>query len=93
MDIASIAIDTFIYIGVNMKAIIWTKKDCPYCVEAKSILENRGYEIEDRIIGAPYLKEDLLAVLPDAKTVPQIFLDDVYIGGCDDLKKHFGIDS
>ena len=74
-----------------MKAIIWTKNDCPFCVEAKGILESLNYEIEERIIGAPYLKEDLLAEVPDAKTVPQIFLDGQYIGGCDNLKEHLGM--
>jgi len=74
-----------------MKATVWSKDACPACSEAKAILESKGYEIEERIIGAPYSREDLIAAVPTARSVPQIFLDDVYIGGCDDLKKHLGI--
>lgn len=74
-----------------MKAIVWSKLNCPYCVEAIAILKNKGYEIDERKIGVNYTKEQLLESVPMARTVPQIFLDDQYIGGCDNLKKHFGI--
>jgi glutaredoxin len=53
------------------------------------LLTQKGYEIEERVIGDRFTKEQLLEVLPLAKTVPQIFLDDKYIGGCDDLLKYF----
>lgn len=74
-----------------MKAVIWTKQNCPFCEEAKSILKNLNCEIEEKVIGSPFLLEDLLEVIPTAKSVPQIFLDDEYIGGCDDLKALFGV--
>lgn len=72
-----------------MKAIMWSKTSCPYCVMAKALLENKGYEIEERKIGVDWTKEQLLESVPMARTVPQIFLDGKYIGGHDDLVKHF----
>lgn len=72
-----------------MKAIVWSKLNCPYCVEAIIILKRKGYEIEERKIGVDFTKDQLLESVPLARTVPQIFLDGVYIGGCDDLKKYF----
>ena len=72
-----------------MKAIVWSKSACPYCEQAKSLLKNRGIEFEERKIGDGYLKEDLLAAVPNAKTVPQIFLDDKLIGGYTELKAYF----
>ena len=74
-----------------MKAVVWSKLNCPYCVEAIYILKSKGYEIEERKIGVDFTKDQLLESVPKAKTVPQIFLDSEYIGSCDDLKKHFGM--
>ena len=72
-----------------MKAIVWSKTMCPYCVSAKSLLQQKGYEIEERVIGNGFTKEQLLESVPMARTVPQIFLDGEHIGGYDDLVKYF----
>ena len=72
-----------------MKALIWTKDHCPYCVQAKALLTQKGIEIEERKIGHSWTKEQLLESVPTARTVPQIFLDDKLIGGHDDLIKYF----
>jgi glutaredoxin 3 len=72
-----------------MKAIIWSKYHCPYCDQAKSLLQSKGYQIEERKIGDGWTKEELLEAIPSARTVPQIYLDDAYIGGYDQLRKHF----
>ena len=70
-----------------MKAIVWSKDQCPYCVQAKALLESRGIEYEERNINNGWDKEDLLAAVPGARTVPQIFLDDELVGGFTELKK------
>jgi len=72
-----------------MKAVVWSKDMCPYCEQAKMLLKNKGYEIEERKIGGGYTREQLVEAVPTAKTVPQIFLDEQYIGGYDNLKLHF----
>ena len=69
-----------------MKATIWTKSNCPYCVQAKALLEQQGIEYEERKIGSGYTKENLLESVPHAKTVPQIFLDGELVGGFTELK-------
>jgi glutaredoxin len=71
-----------------MKAIVWSKDACPFCVQAKALLTQRGIEYEERNVSKDWTKEQLLAVVPDARTLPQIFLDDEYIGGFTELKKH-----
>jgi glutaredoxin 3 len=70
-----------------MKALIWSKSDCPYCINAKLLLESKGIEYEEKIIGQGYTKQDLLDAIPSAKTVPQIFLGDEYVGGYKELKQ------
>ena len=71
------------------KAIIWSKDACPYCVQAKTLLEKKGIEFEERKIGDGYTREDLLEAVPTARTVPQIFLDGEYVGGFTELKAKF----
>jgi len=70
-----------------MKAIIWSKYHCPYCDQALMLLKQHGYDIEERKIGDGYTKEELLEAVPTARTVPQIFLGEEYIGGFTELKE------
>jgi glutaredoxin len=69
-----------------MKAIVWSKVNCPFCEQAKHLLQHKGIEYEERKIGSGFTKEDLLESVPDARTVPQIFIDEQLIGGFTDLK-------
>jgi len=70
-----------------MKAIVWSKDQCPYCVQAKALLESRGIEYEERNIEDGWDKEDLLAAVPTARTLPQVFLDEELVGGFNELRK------
>lgn len=72
-----------------MRAIVWSKYHCPFCDQAKMLLKQKGISFEERKIGDGYSREDLLEAVPDARTVPQIFLDDKLIGGFTELKKLF----
>lgn len=71
-----------------MKAVVWSKYQCPYCDQAKALLTQKGIEFEERKIGDGWTKEDLLEAVPTARTVPQIFLGEQLIGGFTELKKH-----
>jgi len=70
-----------------MKAIVWSKDDCPFCEQAKGLLRMKGIEFEERKIGNNYTKEDLLEAVPTARSVPQVFLDEELVGGFQELKK------
>lgn len=71
-----------------MKAVVWSKYNCPYCDQAKALLKQKGYVIEEKKIGDGYTKEELLEAVPTARTVPQIFIDEKLIGGFTELKTH-----
>ena len=71
-----------------MKAVVWSKYNCPYCDQAKALLKSKNIEFEEKKIGDGYTREDLLEAVPTARTVPQIFLDDKLIGGFTDLQKY-----
>lgn len=72
-----------------MKAVVWSKYHCPFCDQAKALLTQKGITFEERKIGDGFSREDLLEAVPNARTVPQIFLDDKLIGGFTELKKFF----
>jgi glutaredoxin len=70
-----------------MKAIVWSKYHCPYCDQAKNLLQARGIPFEEKKIGDGYSKEELLEAVPNARAVPQIFIDDQWIGGFTELRE------
>ena len=72
----------------DMHAIIWTSPTCAYCTNAKNELKKRNISYEERIIGAGWTKEQLLKEVPNARTVPQIFMDNIYVGGYTQLMSY-----
>ena len=69
-------------------AIVWSKNACPFCDQAKGLLKMKGINFEERNINKDWTKDQLLEAVPTARTLPQIFLGDNYIGGFTELKKH-----
>ena len=72
-----------------MKAIVWSNIGCHFCEMAKTLLEQKGIEYEERNIAKDWKTEQLLEAVPNARTVPQIFVDDKYIGSYDNLVEYF----
>lgn len=65
---------------------IYTKAYCPYCVRAKSVLDNKGVSYQEiRIDEQPELRPQMIELAGGRTTVPQIFIDSRHIGGCDDM--------
>ena len=69
-----------------MKAIVWSKDQCSYCDQAKALLKSRDIEFEERNIMHGWTREQLLEAVPNARTVPQIFLDEELVGGFTELR-------
>ncbi len=69
-----------------MKKIeIYTKNYCPYCRRAKELLELKGVDFIDYDITTDPAKEAEMRRRSGKQTVPEIFIDDQLLGGCDDL--------
>lgn len=65
---------------------MYTTQVCPYCVRAKMLLRQRGVtEIDEvRVDLHPDQREHMMAIT-GRRSVPQIFIGDTHVGGCDDL--------
>ncbi len=68
------------------KIIMYTKTVCPYCVRAKGLLKSKGVDFtEINVEGNNELREEMLLKSNGMTTVPQIFIGNFHVGGCDDL--------
>ena len=76
-----------------MKAIVWSKDQCPYCDQAKALLKSRNIEFEERNVSQDWTREQLLEAVPNARTVPQIFLDEELVGGFNELRTRLTTES
>lgn len=66
--------------------VIYSTKVCPYCVKAKQLLGSKGAAFKEiDISGNPELVAEAEKRSGGRKTVPQIFIGDYHVGGCDDL--------
>ncbi|HCO77222.1 glutaredoxin 3 [Hydrogenophilus thermoluteolus] len=59
---------------------------CPYCVRAEQLLRRKGIAVIEKILidNDPALRDEMMRVT-GRRTVPQIFIGDTHVGGCDDL--------
>jgi len=65
---------------------IYTTPICPYCVRAKSLLKKKGVEVEEvDVLMDMQAREEMESLSGGARSVPQIFIGDTHVGGCDEL--------
>jgi glutaredoxin 3 len=66
---------------------MYTTQVCPFCIRAKALLAQRGVGTIDEIrVDLDPTERDRMIELTGRRTVPQIFIGDVHVGGCDDLQ-------
>jgi len=72
---------------MSMKSVtMYTTLVCPYCQRAKALLKQRGVQQIDEIrVDLEPAERHRMVELTGRRTVPQIFIGDAHVGGCDDL--------
>jgi glutaredoxin 3 len=71
---------------MSKRITIYTTPICPYCARAKSLLGKKGAAYEEvDVMMDDKARADMLAKSGGARTVPQIFIGDTHVGGCDEL--------
>ena len=71
-----------------MEVKVYTKDPCPFCNMAKTLLKSKNIDYSEIDVSAKDFDFDELKEKTKHKTVPQIFIDDKFIGGFDELKNH-----
>lgn len=68
----------------NIEVYTWSR--CPFCIRAKALLNEKGVEFTEYAIDGDEAARSLMAKRANGRrSVPQIFINDQHIGGCDDL--------
>ena len=70
---------------VMKKVEIYTTQWCPYCNAAKALLQKKGVAYEEIDAESPDDRAKMMQRATGRRTVPQIFIGDAHIGGCDDI--------
>lgn len=66
--------------------VIYTKATCPYCIAAKDLLRRKGAEFQEISVDSDRAGQAAMAKRANGRsTVPQIFIGETHVGGCDDL--------
>lgn len=72
---------------MSARVLMYTTAVCPYCIRAKQLLKARGVtEIEEVRVDIDPDRRDEMMQKTQRRTVPQIFIGDTHVGGCDDLQ-------
>ena len=70
------------------KIIVYSSNNCGYCAMAKKLLDQKGLSYEEiNIPVQPQFREEMILKSNGKRTVPQIFINDIYIGGFEELNK------
>ncbi len=67
------------------KVVMYTTMICPYCMRAKHLLQRKGVEFEEIRIDGDHEQMHIMLKRSRRHTVPQIFIDELHVGGYDDL--------
>ena len=72
---------------MSFKIDIYGKPQCPFCDKAKALCEQKGYDYTYHQLNVDFSKEERFELFPSARTFPQIRVNEVNIGGYDQLNQ------
>jgi len=67
------------------KVVMYTTRFCPYCMRARQLLSQKGVQFEDIAVDNDPKMRQKMVKLSKRHTVPQIWIGDRHVGGCDEL--------
>lgn len=71
--------------ATGSRIVMYTTRFCPFCVRARQLLSSKGVEFEDIPIDSDSAMRQQMMARAGSHTVPQIWIADEHIGGCDEL--------
>lgn len=73
--------------------VIYSKPDCSFCQQAKNLLTTKGFSYTEQVVGRDISRDVFMSNFPMVKTVPQIVVDGVCIGGYSELAEAINTNS
>lgn len=70
---------------MSAKVVIYTTPWCPYCIRAKQLLDQKGAKFKEIDVSRDAEKRKEMEKKSRRRTVPQIWINEQHVGGCDDL--------
>ncbi|BDA65907.1 glutaredoxin 3 [Rivularia sp. IAM M-261] len=71
---------------MTAKVEIYTWRTCPFCIRAKALLRDKGVDFVEYAIDGDEIARGKMAQRANGRrSLPQIFIDDLHVGGCDDI--------
>ncbi len=72
------------------KILIYSSNICPYCIAAKKLFKSLDLSFQEKLIdNSPEIKKEMINISHGKKTVPQVFIGNIHLGGYDDLEIAF----
>lgn len=68
---------------------VWSQPNCPGCSSVKSLLDSKGLAFVEKMLGITGTKEELFSKAPGVRSIPQVFIDNVHIGGLKEVTEYF----
>jgi glutaredoxin 3 len=69
----------------GQKVVMYSTRFCPYCMRAKALLESKGVDFENIPVDSSMEKRREMMARSKRSTVPQIWVGETHVGGCDEL--------
>ena len=67
------------------EVVMYSTRFCPYCVRARNLLDSKNIAYTDILVDEQTEQRSVMEQRSQRTSVPQIFIDDYHVGGCDDL--------
>ena len=67
------------------EVVIYSTRFCPYCIRARTLLDNKNITYTEIRVDEQSEQRSVMEQRSQRTSVPQIFIDDYHVGGCDDL--------
>ena len=71
--------------ATSQPIVMYTTRFCPYCIRARGLLESKGWDYQDIPVDADQGLRSEMAQKSGQHTVPQIWIGDQHVGGCEEL--------
>ena len=68
--------------------VIYSKRQCTFCTQAKELLARKNVPFVENVLDVDFSREYIVGMFPHARSYPIIVIDDVIIGGFEQLKEH-----